>query len=343
MLLPVNSQPRLIKRVKSMVDKGYDVTVAYQIRDYFKKNHLPDDCKKVPLVYIESGKYYRRPFKLLKSFMMLYSLKEKWDIIYTFSFDLLFISSFLSAKNRYYEIGDLRIVDSVVYDVINRRLLKKQDKIFVTSIKFAEFLHEKYEVSKEKVKVVENKLHPEFFAGNRKNKSPITHRRIRVGIIGLLRYRQVLDFLFAIKGSDNRLEVHIYGSGVFLEKVQSFVDGKNVFYHGEFSYPVDLDNIYQNVDISFVMYNSEDLNVRLALPNKLYESIYYKTPLIVSSSTYLAEKVKSYGVGLEWDIRDMQNLPAAIENVFKNSMYEKYVENCDRVNMADIFSTSDLS
>ena len=56
------------------------------------------------------------------------------------------------------------------------------------------------------------------------------------------------------------------------------------------------------------MYDSTDLNVRLALPNKLYESMYFKKPILVSSNTYLSQVVDQYGIGFKWDQNDMSGL-----------------------------------
>lgn len=339
MLLPVNSQPRLIKRVEAFIEGGNDVTVAYQIRDYFKKNELPMGCRKVPLVHIESGKYYKRPVKLLKSISILKKESNDFDIIYAFSIDLLFISLFLKARKRYYEIGDLRIIRSRLYNVLYLKALKKQDRVIVTSSKFSEYLQDRYDLDPTKIEVIENKLDPTVFDGNWARPKKERSNKIKVGIIGLLRYQQVLDFLAAATSKTNNLEVHIYGSGVILEEVLQYANGENVIYHGEFKYPNDLDAIYRNVDISFVMYNSNDINVRLALPNKLYESIYYKTPLIVSTKTYLSEKVEAYGIGFAWNIGDMHNLPAHIERIFRNGVYSSYVESCGKIDKSVIYSS----
>lgn len=325
------------------MDGGNSVTVAYQIRDYFKKNDLPEGCRKIPLVHIESGKYHKRVFKLMKSIFMMRRDGACYDAVYSFSFDLLLISLFIKASKRYYEIGDLRIIDSTIYNFIYRKILRKQNKVIVTSAKFSEYLQQKYGLISSKIEIVENKLNPLAFIGNWQKAEKVDGRKIKVGIIGLLRYRQVLDFLEAVTTRTSNIEVHIYGAGVILDNVLEYTERDNVFYHGEFKYPDDLNSIYKNVDISFVMYNSEDLNVRLALPNKLYESIYYKTPLIVSSGTYLAEKVEGYDIGFAWDINNIEKLPMHLVDVFESRKYNKYVQNCDEIDRREIFSDSELS
>lgn len=42
-------------------------------------------------------------------------------------------------------------------------------------------------------------------------------------------------------------------------------------------------------------------NVRIAEPNKLYESIFFETPIVVSTGTFLEERVKEYNAGYAID------------------------------------------
>ena len=68
-------------------------------------------------------------------------------------------------------------------------------------------------------------------------------------------------------------------------------------YHGKFYYDDDIARLYSNCDIIFSVYNSDMKNVRIALPNKLYESIIARLPIIVSTNTYLQELVEQWKVG----------------------------------------------
>ncbi|HET8886990.1 MAG TPA: glycosyltransferase [Salinimicrobium sp.] len=335
MLLPVDSQPRLIKRVNQFILK-YDVVVAYQVRDYFKKNKIPENCLKIKLNKIENGSYHKRIFKLFTSFAKIRKLKYKYDVICSFSFDLLIISMFIKCDYRIYEIGDIRRIKWKVFDLLYRFLLNRQNKIIVTSNMFAEYLIKKYKIPSSKIKIIENKLNPELFSTKPIPKLKFNDRKIKVGIIGLLRYRQIIDFLSVIVHNEN-LEVYIYGSGPLSSDILKFVNDKNIFYHGEFEYPKDLEEIYSKIDLSFVMYDSNELNVRLALPNKLYESIYFNVPLIVSSNTYLSKKVEEYGVGFSYNIQNISELPLKINEIVKNGMFVKYSENCKKIERTKIF------
>lgn len=335
-LLPVISQPRLIKRVNELINLGNEVTVIYQERDYFKLNKLPDNCIKIPLIKVENGRYLKRIFTTLMSIWRIIRIRKTFDVIYAFSFDLLIVSLFITGKRRLYEIGDLRKINSIAYDTFYKFLLKKQNKIIVTSSEFGKYLHKSYSVPWEKIKVIENKIELKVIEALPPRKiHNVSSDVVIIGVIGLLRYPQTIDFIKAIVGTD-RLIVHIYGAGSLLPEIMRYVDGKKVVYFGEFQYPNDLTRIYEKIDFSFVMYDSGELNVRLALPNKLYESIYFGKPLIVSSQTYLEKKVKQLDIGFSHDINDIENLPGVIFKCIEDGSYKRFVRNCNAVETSEI-------
>ena len=47
--------------------------------------------------------------------------------------------------------------------------------------------------------------------------------------------------------------------------------------------PDDLERIYGSIDLNYVVYGGDpksEIGVRLAIPNKLYESIFFQVPLV---------------------------------------------------------------
>ena len=49
----------------------------------------------------------------------------------------------------------------------------------------------------------------------------------------------------------------------------------NIFLHGSFSNPQDLAKVYESFDVCVTCYGTSSGNVKIAEPNKLYESIYF--------------------------------------------------------------------
>ena len=63
--------------------------------------------------------------------------------------------------------------------------------------------------------------------------------------------------------------------------------------------------------------------MRYAEPNKLYEAIYFETPIIVSKGTFLAERVEQWGVGLTVDASDETQVVALVNGLSDELTQEK--------------------
>ena len=111
-------------------------------------------------------------------------------------------------------------------------------------------------------------------------------------------------------------EFHFWGQpereGYLDDEVTSY---KNVFIHGKFKNPDDLMSIYKQTDISIVCYDTTSGNVRIAEPNKIYESIFFETPIVVSSGTFLAERVNEYGAGYDIDASNDQSIINFVKSI----------------------------
>ena len=69
---------------------------------------------------------------------------------------------------------------------------------------------------------------------------------------------------------------------------------KNVVFKGEFKNE-DKPEIYREIDFINAIYGNKSLEVTTALPNRLYDGILFKKPIIASKGTYLGEVIKKYG------------------------------------------------
>ena len=70
---------------------------------------------------------------------------------------------------------------------------------------------------------------------------------------------------------------------------------------------------------------NKSMNNRLALPNKLYEAMYYKVPIITSKNTYLGSRVIELSIGLQTNYQNLEDIKCSLEMIFNN--YNKYVKN----------------
>ena len=81
----------------------------------------------------------------------------------------------------------------------------------------------------------------------------------------------------------------------------------------------------------YAVYDADMANVRVALPNKLYEAVYCEMPLIVAKGTYLQQLVESWGVGLAIDHTSVEALATVLCRLREDTaLYAQICGNCRR-------------
>ena len=150
-----------------------------------------------------------------------------------------------------------------------------------------------------------------------------------VGYIGSVRYKkQIINLIDAVKACDMNLMI----AGFEPDPIEIEPLCRN-YKHGEwvgrFDFATQVKGLYEKCDLMYSVYDADMANVRVALPNKLYEAVYCEMPLIVAKGTYLEEVVNEWGVGVGVDHRDSAELTRVLDR-FKNDpdYYNKMVENC---------------
>ena len=126
---------------------------------------------------------------------------------------------------------------------------------------------------------------------------------LNIGFVGAPRFEKVLGFLDIACRYFPQHKFHIFGGPVpdDFKKLEAYT---NMTFHGPFKTPDDLPNIYSHLDLVLSTYDTDSDNVRYAEPNKLYEAIFFETPIIVSLGTFLGEKVNRLGIGYQLDVTE---------------------------------------
>lgn len=305
------SQPRVIKRIKSIYNAGFEVKVYGFDRNVYNCNSLPKDIESIKLGDLKDGEGY---FGKIKSFRKavdyIIDKEGKNDVIF-YSFALI-PTFFLKKKNvKYvYELSDLLYgyprFNSIrpILKYIEKGIIRKSHLTVMTSEGFRDYLFGKN--APQNIIIQPNKLNSYFKCQNRPAaKMPDIHH-LKFGYVGAVRYKETVLRFAKIIGKDFPMhEFHFFGDSVFVKAFQEETkDYSNVFYHGQFKNPDDLSSIYSLLDIVVACYETESLNERIAEPNKLYESIYFGKPIIVSTNSFLEKKMSKMGCGYSIDAYD---------------------------------------
>lgn len=265
-------------------------------------------------------------------------------LLYVGNLDMLYVA--ISVKRRFpntkiiYEVADLhRLIADEQHGIkkivrhflieTEKRFCNRIDKLVLTSPKFYDFYYSTF-VEKSKVVYMPNLPTESAFS----KYFPVARRSgsFTIGFFGWVRYLNQLNMLLdaserlgfnvLIAGSDN-------SGNEFRERCNSM---PNVEYYGSFDYKKDIAALYQRVDCIYSVYDADLNNVRVALPNKLYEAILAQKPILVAEGTYLSELVTQYGIGLAVKHDDIGSLVRAIELLSCNvEVYTGCVDNCAKI------------
>lgn len=265
------------------------------------------------------------------------------NVIYAEGLDTLIIAGKYK-ENRdvriVFEVADLRenyitkpkkAIDRIITTMLlqrEKKAFKNVDFLVVTSPKFYD-MHYNALISRDKMLFIPNAPDAEVFKDYKKHKGDFT-----VGFIGGIRYLQQMKMLVdaaEIVGC-KVLFAGAGGTSTDYDEIQAYCQGKkHVTFTGRYDYNSQIAGLYGSVDCVFAVYDADNPNVRIALPNKLYESILCELPIIVAKGTYLEELVKERGVGVSVSHKDVNELVEALKMLMEDQvLYGQIVAGCQR-------------
>jgi len=138
----------------------------------------------------------------------------------------------------------------------------------------------------------------------------------RLGYIGNVRYPTMLRPLMQICAS-RQIPLAIHGGGVYLTALsREFAAHPQISFHGAYAY-ADLARIYGQIDIVWAAYPADDFNVRHAISNKFFESVWYGRPAVFSRGTALGDLVEREGMGFVIDAADPAEVGKLLEEIMQ--------------------------
>lgn len=154
--------------------------------------------------------------------------------------------------------------------------------------------------------------------------------KITIGFVGGIRYYHENCYLI------NNMKEHLNVQLKYIGKVHEGIDlegycTKKSISNVEFQPAYinsDKPKIYQGIDFINAIYGNKNNTVRTALPNKLYDSILYKVPIIVSKGTFLAEIVEKYHLGFAIDI-EKEDVYHVLKQYIENFNEKVFIDGCN--------------
>ena len=206
----------------------------------------------------------------------------------------------------------------------DRKLVKQYDLLVLTSMKYYDVYFKNF-VPKEKMLYMPNVPDLSAFTSYQKK----TEGDFTVGYLGAVRYKQqMINLIKAVEHTGDHLLIAGYEDQPHIIEPMC-QDKPNIEWVGRFDFNAHAAELYGKCDVMYSVYDADMHNVRVALPNKLYEAVYCEMPLIVAKNTYLAQVVEEWGVGVAVDHKSVDELVKALNELKQNqALREQIAENC---------------
>lgn len=137
----------------------------------------------------------------------------------------------------------------------------------------------------------------------------------RIGYHGCVR-GQIPEFkaLFEACKDMTDVRIDINGGGIDLEELNRMQEKyENVFVHGPYDGIRESNRLYQNTDVLFCGYNPNNPNYQGdAEVVKFYEAIVTGTPMIMTETLGMGDKVRKMQIGITADTREAEDVKKAV-------------------------------
>ena len=294
------------KRAADFKNKGYEVRQFGFLRH---TNTKADEGTVIIGQFSDDTPYLNRVKIYLNGLRKIFKTYQDKNIIWYYQgLDVAMFSHFLNPRGNYiYEECDLahtyihhKMIRSA-FELIDKYIIRKSKATVLTSDGFLDFHYHSTDNCPQNVYMIPNKLSARVqeFPYEVTHKPDLSH--ISFAFIGGVRFKSLISIADIISEKFPQHEFHFHGFFDPMFPPESRLCRENVYYHGSFKSPDDLPSIYKSTDVVICTYDIASANVRYAEPNKLYEAIYFQRPIVVSSGTFLASKIKALGIGYECD------------------------------------------
>ena len=329
-------QARCIRRIEDFINHGYDVEVYGFDRE-------GDNRKSPTFEHNILGKVSRTSSYFERLMMMKQCIKDvvakcdKDTIFYIFSLDVA-IAFMLNGglKRKYiYEVSDLmelEVNNSILSKIlisVNRHIINRSEHTIMTSPGFATFYFGKN--IPDKITIVANKLNKRCLEIGQPKERCFNVDKINIGFTGAIRSKAVYNFIEVVGSQFPNISVNLHGiftdDKIYGAKIREAVSRyDNVNYFGPFKNPDDFPEIYSNIDLVLCLYTAKG-NDRILEPNKLYESIFYEKPIIVSKNTFTGDFVEEKMIGYTVDGENQDDIISLLKSITSEG-YHLRTKNC---------------
>lgn len=337
-----------IKRIDEFIERGYDVKVYGFNRGVKYSNKSKYTNINILAAFSNNQPYLKRLGIMRKGIKSVLKETEGKDCVYyLIGPDVAMIFTLICDKKYIYEEPDL--VHTYINNRYIRNILERIDKRIIRKSILSVFRSDGFPTYHfgnnipDNCTVITNRLNKDIQRFPIAEKEGINLEHIKIGFVGGIRFKSIKNFAQVFCERFPNSEFHFYGILDTDKEKQLFKPLEklaNCYFHGSFKNPDDMPSIYSNIDLLLSTYDVEFENVRYAEPNKIYEAIYFETPIIVSKGTFLGDKVSRLGIGYVVDPLNEEEIVSFVNELTTDSVRER-IANMQRIPKEELINRND--
>ncbi len=325
------SDNRVHKVCSSLHNSNYSVLLVGR-RKFFEKRRLdrPYATHRMALLFRKSFLFYAE----LNIRMLLLLLFRKADILLSNDLDTLPANGIISkwkscflvydSHELFTEVPELvgRLKVKAIWEKLENKFIKRANISFTVSSSIAKYYMEKYKIVMHVVRNLPLRI-------DMTNKDDVNNQNIIVYQGALNINRGIEHMIYAMQYIENAV-FHIYGRWDIEKDLQKLAKRLQLTDKVKFLGRVPLELLQENTRGARLGISLEEdygLNYRYALPNKLFDYIQNRIPVLISDLPEMRSIVKQYNIGLIAESHDAQYLARMVNSFLSGEICIENIEN----------------
>ncbi len=324
----LTTDQRVRKTCMALMKCGYDVIETGRLLPDSMEFNPPYTIRRTKLGF-NSGALFYAEYNIRLFFYLLFA---KVDLIFSNDLDTLpaaFLASRIKRKKLIYDtheyftempelVGRKRV--QAIWKAFERTIFPKLNNIITVNDSIARLYAGEYHKEIHVVRNIPPAFHPEKIKSRTELGLPEDNMILILQGTGINIDRGAEEFVLAMKYMEN-IMLLIVGSGDVLTKLKDMVRSEKLEEKVMFRPKMPFEELRQytmNANLGLALDKDTNLNYRFSLPNKLFDYIHSRIPVLASDLPEIKEIIEKYDIGFFIPNHTPQAIAETVNRVFEN-------------------------
>lgn len=324
----LTTDQRVRKTCMALMKCGYDVIETGRLLPDSMEFNPPYTIRRTKLGF-NSGALFYAEYNIRLFFYLLFA---KVDLIFSNDLDTLpaaFLASRIKRKKLIYDtheyftempelVGRKRV--QAIWKAFERTIFPKLNNIITVNDSIARLYAGEYHKEIHVVRNIPPAFHPEKIKSRTELGLPEDNMILILQGTGINIDRGAEEIVLAMKYMEN-IMLLIVGSGDVLTKLKEMVRSEKLEEKVMFRPKMPFEELRQytmNANLGLALDKDTNLNYRFSLPNKLFDYIHSRIPVLASDLPEIKEIIEKYDIGFFIPNHTPQAIAETVNRIFEN-------------------------